>query len=120
MRLTGLAGVDWTVRGSGIRFDASAEPGIVGKYALRPLTRVLGISATTRERRGASATVDLQRARRASEDDHVRLDARLDQRVGVVRVSLEAMNLTNEDYLDVAGKPVAPRSAYLGVAWATP
>ena len=30
------------------------------------------------------------------------------------------MNITNEDYLDVAGKPVAPRSVFVGVAWATP
>jgi len=119
-RLLGLAGIDWTVRGSGIRFDASAEPGTVGKYALRPLTRVLGVSAATPEVRGASMTVDVQRARRAAEDDHLRLDARIDQRIGALRVSLEAMNLTNEDYLDVTGKPVAPRSAYVGVAWATP
>ena len=119
-RLSGIAGIDWTLRGTGMRFDATAESGIEGKYALRPLTRVLGVSAATRERRGASLTVDLQRARRAAEDDHLRLDARLEQRVGAMRVSIEAMNLTNEDYLDVAGKPVAPRSAFLGVAWATP
>ena len=119
-RLSGLAGIDWTLRGSGIRFDATAAPGTVGKYALRPLTRVLGLSAATRETRGASLVVDLQRARRASEDDHLRLDARIDQRIGAARVSLEAMNLTNEDYLDVAGKPVAPRSMFIGVAWATP
>ena len=119
-RLIGLAGIDWTLRGSGIRFDATAEPGLVGKYALRPLTRVVGISAATRELRGTSLTIDLQRARRAGEDDHLRLDARLDQRVGVMRVSLEAMNLTNEGYLDVAGKPVAPRSAFLGVVWTAP
>jgi outer membrane receptor protein involved in Fe transport len=120
VQLVGLAGVDWTVRGSGIRFDATAEPGIVGKYALRPLTRVLGISAATRELRGASLTVDVQRARRAGEDDHLRLDARLDQRVGAMRLSLEAMNLSDESYLDVAGKPVAPRSLFIGAAWAMP
>jgi iron complex outermembrane receptor protein len=119
-RLSGPAGIDWTLRGSGIRFDASTEPGIVGKYALRPLTRVFGVSAATRERHGTSMTVDLQRAQRAGEDDHLRLDGRLEQRVGAVRVSLEAMNVTNEDYLDVAGKPVAPRSAFVGVVWATP
>ena len=119
-RLIGLRGVDWTLRGSGIRFDASAEPGTVGKYALRPLTRVLGISAATREMRGTSLTVDLQRARRAAEDDHLRVDARVDQRIGAVRLSLEAMNLTNEDYLDVAGKSVAPRSLFVGVAWGVP
>ncbi|HKP16486.1 MAG TPA: hypothetical protein VJT85_10475, partial [Gemmatimonadaceae bacterium] len=120
VRISDIAGADWTVRGSGIRFDASAEPGTIGKYALRPLTRVIGLSATTREIRGASFTVDAQRARRAFEDDHPRLDVRLDQRVGQMRISAELLNLTNEGYLDVSGKPVAPRSAFLGLAWSTP
>ena len=119
-RLGGLPGIDWTLRGAGIRFDASAEAGTVGKYALRPLTRVIGVSASTREASGASMTVDLQRARRAAEDDHHRLDVRIGQRIGGLRISLEAMNLTNEGHLDVAGRPVAARSAYVGVAWVAP
>ena len=82
VRISDVIGADWIVRGSGLRFDASAEPGTIGKYALRPLTRVVGVSATTHELRGASFTVDAQRARRAFEDDHLRLDVRLEQRVG--------------------------------------
>jgi len=120
VRISDVLGADWTVRGSGLRFDATAEPGTLGKYALRPLTRVVGLSATTRELRGASLTVDAQRARRALEDDHLRLDVRLDQRVGAIRLSAELLNLTNEDYLDVSGKPVAARSAFLGLAWSAP
>ena len=120
VRVADVAFVDWTLRGSGLSFDASVEPGTVGKYALRPLTRVVGVSASTRELNGASLTVDAQRARRAFEDDHLRLDARLDQRVGTVRLSLELLNLTGESYLDVSGKPVAGRSAFLGVAWSAP
>jgi outer membrane cobalamin receptor len=120
VQLSDVGGADWTVRGSGLRFDASVEPGTVGKYALRPLTRVVGISATTRERRGASLTIDAQRARRALEDDHLRLDARVDQRVGAMRLSVELLNVTNEDYLDVSGKPVATRSVFVGLAWSAP
>jgi iron complex outermembrane receptor protein len=120
VQLSDVAGIDWTVRGSGLHFDASADAGTVGKYALRPLTRVLGVSASTREIGGATLTVDLQRARRAAEDDHLRFDARIAQRIGAIRASLELLNLTNEDYLDVAGKPVASRSAFLGVAWSAP
>jgi len=115
--LPNIGRVDWTLRGSGLRFDASAEPGTVGKYALRPLTRTFGVSGATHVMSGASLTVDAQRARRSGEDDHLRVDARLDQRVRGVRLSLELLNATNEDYLDVAGKPVAPRSAFLGVSW---
>lgn len=120
LRISDLAAIDWTVRGSGLRFDASAEPGTVGKYALRPLTRVLGLTAATHEWRGASLTVDAQRARRASDDDRLRLDARVEQRLGAMRLSLEALNLTDADYLDVSGKPVAGRSAFLGLAWSAP
>jgi hypothetical protein len=120
VQLSDVGGADWTVRGSGLRFDASVEPGTVGKYALRPLTRVVGISATTHERRGASLTIDAQRARRALEDDHLRLDARVDQRVGAMRLSVELLNVTNEDYLDVSGKPVAARSVFVGLAWSAP
>jgi iron complex outermembrane receptor protein len=120
VRVSDVVGVDWTVRGSGLRFDASAQPGTVGKYALRPLTRVVALSATTHELRGASLTVDAQRARRAFEDDHPRVDLRLEQRLGVIRLSAELLNLTNEDYLDVSGKPVAARSAFLGLAWSAP
>ena len=115
-----IAGADWTVRGSGLRFDATTQPGTVGKYALRPLTRVIGLSATTHERRGASLTVDAQRARRALEDDNLRLDARIDQRVGAMRLSVELLNLTNADYLDVSGEPTAGRSAFVGLAWSAP
>jgi outer membrane receptor protein involved in Fe transport len=120
VRIADVAGADWTVRGSGLRFDASADPGTVGKYALRPLTRMIGLSATSHEWRGASLTVDAQRARRALEDDHLRLDARAEQRIGALRLSLDLLNLTNEDYLDVSGKPVAARSAFVGVAWSAP
>lgn len=115
--LPGVGGVDWTLRGSGLRFDASAEPGTVGKYALRPLTRTIGVSGATHVMAGASLTVDAQRARRSGEEDHLRIDARLDQRVRGVRLSVELLNATDEDYLDVAGKPVAPRSVFLGLAW---
>jgi iron complex outermembrane recepter protein len=85
VRVSDAIGADWIVRGSGLRFDASAQAGTIGKYALRPLTRVVGVSATTHELRGASLTVDAQRARRALENDHLRLDLRFDQRVGAVR-----------------------------------
>jgi outer membrane cobalamin receptor len=120
LHVADVVGADWTMRASGLRFDASAEPGTVGKYALRPLTRVIGASVSTHELRGASLTLDAQRARRAFEDDHLRLDARLDQRVGAMRLSVELLNLTNEDYLDVSGKPVAARSVFVGLGWSAP
>jgi len=50
----------------------------------------------------------------------LRLDARAEQRVGEMRLSLELLNLTNEDYLDVSGKPVAARSVFVGLGWSAP
>ncbi|HEX7976989.1 MAG TPA: TonB-dependent receptor, partial [Gemmatimonadaceae bacterium] len=117
VRVPDLVGVDWTLRGSGISLDASTAEGITGKYALRPLTRTLGLSAATRVMGGASVTVDALRTRRSGETDHFTLNARLDQRISGVRASVELLNLTNESYLDVVGKPVAPRSIFVGLEW---
>ena len=116
----GLAGIDWTLRASGLRFDASADAGTTGKYALRPVTRTLGLSAATRVGSGGSITVDAQSAQRAGESDHLVLNARLGQVVAGVRLSLELLNLSNADYLDGSGKPVAPRSLFIGAAWSAP
>jgi len=118
--LPDLARIDWTVRGSGLRFDASADAGTTGKYALRPMTRTLGISAATHIGAAGSLTVDAQSAQRAGESDHLLLNARLAQPVAGVRLSLELLNLANTSYLDGSGKPVAPRSAFVGVRWTAP
>jgi iron complex outermembrane receptor protein len=120
VRVPRLAGVDWTLRGSGLRFDASAAPGTVGKYALRPLTRTPGVTATAELGALTTLTVDADRARRAGESNHDQVAARLERRLGDVRLTLEALNLTNSRYLDVAGKPVAPRSAFVGLSWRQP
>ena len=89
----------------------------MGKYALRPLTRTLGVSAATRVVHGASLAVDALRTRRSGETDHFALNGRLGQRIDGVDASVELLNLTNAQYLDVAGKPVAPRSIYIGLEW---
>jgi iron complex outermembrane receptor protein len=119
LMLPALAGIDWTMRASGLRFDASADAGTTGKYALRPITRTLGLSAATHVGSG-SLTVDAQRAQRAGERDHLLLNARMAQPVAGVRFSVELLNLANADYLDGSGKPVAPRSAFVGLEWSAP
>ena len=115
-----LGGVDLVVRGSGLRFDVSAASGTVGKYALRPTTRTLGLSAATRIGAGGTLTMDAQRAQRSGERDHVMLNARFNQTLASIRLSVEMLNLANADYLDGSGKPVAPRSAFLGLSWSRP
>jgi outer membrane cobalamin receptor len=115
VRLPALLGIDWTARASGLRFDASAASGTVGKYALRPITRTVGLSAETGVAREGTLTVDALRARRTGESDHVQLNARLLLPTAVGRASLELINALDASYLDGAGKPVAPRSVFVGL-----
>jgi outer membrane cobalamin receptor len=117
LRLPALLGVDWTARGSGLRFEASAAPGTVGKYALRPITRSVGLSAAAPLGHEGTLTVDALRGRRTGERDHLQLNARYAQPVAGVRASVELVNVLNADYLDASGKPVAPRSVFVGVSW---
>jgi vitamin B12 transporter len=120
LMLPNVARIDWMLRGSGLRFDASADAGTTGKYALRPITRTIGLSAATSLGSGGFLTVDAQSAQRAGEREHLLLNARLGQSVAGVRLSLELLNLSDADYLDGSGKPVAPRSAFVGVTWSAP
>jgi iron complex outermembrane receptor protein len=114
-----IGGVAWRLRASGLRFDAAAASGVVGKYALRPLTRTVGVTASASLGARTSLVLDADRARRAGERDHEQLAARVEHRLNDVALSVEALNLTNARYLDVSGKPVAPRSAFVGLRWST-
>jgi iron complex outermembrane receptor protein len=115
--LAPVGGVAWRLRASGLRFDAASASGIAGKYALRPLTRTVGVTASAALGARTSLVLDADRARRAGERDHEQLAARLEHRLRDVALSLEALNLTNARFLDVAGKPVAPRSVFVGARW---
>jgi iron complex outermembrane receptor protein len=114
LRAPGLGGVDWTLRASGLAFDASAAAGLEGKYALRPLTRTVGLMASLPLGNTGAVTLDALRARRAGEQDHTQLNARLGIPLLGVRASLELLNLTNASYLDASGRAVAGRSVFLG------
>ena len=118
LALPTLPGAEWTVHASGLQFDASAAAGTVGKYALRPITRSVGVSALRSFGPGAAVTLDALRSRRAGEADHLQVNARLEAPAGALRASLALVNLTDASYLDAAGQPVAGRSVFAGLAWA--
>jgi iron complex outermembrane receptor protein len=118
LRLPSVFAVDWTVRASGLDFNVDAAPGTVGKYALRPITRTVGLSALTTAWEGRTLSVDALRARRVGENDHLLVNARETQSLRDITLSCELRNATNSDYIDGAGKPVAGRAVYAGISWA--
>lgn len=96
-----------------LTFDASNAAGYTGKYALRPLTSTIGARAQFR-----ALTLDARHFLRAGDaKSHYTANAHLSFRVRDVTLSAHLENLTNADYLDVTGKPVAGRGITVGVAW---
>lgn len=114
---TRLLGVDWTARASALRLDARAASGVEGKYALRPITRMIGLSAARLVGSRGSLTVDAMSARRIGEREQLQLNARLDRELGRARLTMALFNIANATTLDGSGKPTAGRSVSFGAAW---
>jgi iron complex outermembrane receptor protein len=110
-------GASWSLRGSALDFDSHEVDGLIGKYALRPITRSAGMKVTAPFGRGPLATLDAAYDDRSGEDGHFRLDARLAQRWRDMKIVLDIRNITDADYLDASVKPVAGRSAFITLEW---
>jgi iron complex outermembrane receptor protein len=110
-------GASWLLRGSALDFDSHGVDGLIGKYALRPITRSAGLKVTAPFGRGPIATLDAAYDDRSGEDSHFRLDARFAQRWHDMKIVLDIRNITDADYLDASVKPVAGRSAYITLEW---
>jgi iron complex outermembrane receptor protein len=110
---------DWSLRATGLSFDAQAAAGLEGKYALNPITRSVGLSATY-PLLDARIAADAAVARRAGEAEHTIINMRMllpSPYDRSVMLTLDLMNMTNASYLDVSGAPVPGRAAYLTVRW---
>jgi outer membrane cobalamin receptor len=101
----------------GLSLASSQGMALVGKYALRPITRQAGVRISTPREHAITARVDIESARRASEAGYVTGNARFAWNRGAYRVTLDMMNLVNADWLDASGKPAAGRGLYGGIAW---
>jgi iron complex outermembrane receptor protein len=101
----------------GLSVTSSQGASLVGKYALRPITRQAGVKVTTPPQRAMTARVDVELARRAFEKGYLTGNARVTWNRGAYRVSLDALNLANADWLDASGKPAAGRGLYGEVEW---
>jgi len=112
-----LAGIDWTVRGSGLSFTPVGAAGFEGKYALRPITRTFGATAMLPAVRGVQAVIDVLDAQRAHEASYARADVRLGYAWRDVQLTADLRNVTSARYLDASGMPVAPRGLFVGLEW---
>ena len=117
LELPTVSGVRTSLFADGFSLDASQGEALVGKYALRPITRQAGARVASPPSRALSAQLDVMLARRAREDGYVTGNARLAWHHGAYRLTLDVQNLTNADWLDASGKPAAGRGIYGGVEW---
>jgi iron complex outermembrane receptor protein len=110
-------GVESTLTATGLTFTDAQGTGLVGKYALRPLTQQITARATYALWEPVRATFELMDARRATEDAYVTGNVRLEWQRQRLRVTLDLNNFTNAAWLDASGVDVAGRALYLGVEW---
>ncbi|MHB0949211.1 MAG: TonB-dependent receptor plug domain-containing protein [Gemmatimonadaceae bacterium] len=112
-----IAGTEASVHASALHFRSSRGAGLEGKYALRPLTHVVGGTLTRGFGRGVSATVDLRQARRTGEQGWTMANARLAWQRRGATVTWDLTNIGDAAFLDAAGMPVASRAMFVGVHW---
>jgi iron complex outermembrane receptor protein len=101
----------------GLSLTSTQVAEVVGKYALRPITRQAGARLSTPREHAITARLEIESARRASERGYVTGNARVAWNRAAYHVTLDIMNLTNAAWLDASGKPSAGRGLYAGVAW---
>ncbi|HEY2064620.1 MAG TPA: TonB-dependent receptor [Gemmatimonadaceae bacterium] len=117
VELPTLVGAAWSLYGSALTFDTRGANGYVGKYALRPITRTAGARMSTPIFGSAFVTLDAGYEQRATESGHFRADARVAQRWRNLQLGVDLLNLTDADYLDAAGQPIARRAVLLTLGW---
>ena len=111
-----VRGVRAEVFGTGIEMSATERDTVVGKYALRPMTRQIGARLTSDPARSMSARLEIISARRAAEQGYATANIRVSWNTSSYRLTLDALNLANAVWLDASGKPAPSRSILLGAA----
>jgi vitamin B12 transporter len=115
--LPAVGGLRASLFADGLSLTSSQGQSLVGKYALRPITRQAGVKVSSPRQHALTARLDVELARRAMEKGYVTGNARVAWNRGAYRVSLDALNLANADWLDASGKPAAGRGLYGEIAW---
>ena len=114
VRAPELVGVRTELFGDGISLSAAERDSVVGKYALRPVTRQLGARFTSDPLHSVSARLEIISARRSAEQGYTTANVRVSWNASFYRVTIDGVNLTNAGWLDASGKPAPRRAVYLG------
>jgi vitamin B12 transporter len=102
-------------RGTVLHVEAGAAAGSVSKYALRPLTRAASLEVTAPLPGGTTAAVRAAHHRRAGSGDWQLIDLRLARPIGRAHLFLDATNVTDTRYSDIAGLPAPGRGFSVGM-----
>lgn len=103
--------------GSGLAFSDGAAVELVGKYALRPITRQATGSVSLPLTGSMDVTVDVVHARRAREQAYTTMNTRVRWLFARARLLLDASNLANASWLDATGHVAQGRALFVGVEW---
>ncbi len=112
-----LLGVDWRLQATGLRFKPKGADGFVGKYALRPVTRTFGLSASAPIARSWRVSADGVHVTRKDEGSYLLASARVAYAWRAVSLTVDVLNLANARYLDASAKDAAGRAVYVGARW---
>lgn len=115
--LPDLAGFDVALTATGLAFEATAADSVVGKYALRPLTRVLGARVSRELMPRLQLAADARNARRAGEGGHSLVNLRAAYRLGALTAHVDLTNVLGTGYLDASARPAAGRALVAGVTY---
>ena len=112
-----VAGFGVGLTATELAFEAAAADTVIGKYALRPLTRVLGARLDRALGSRLRLSVDARHARRAREAGYTLAHVRTAYRVGALTAHLDLTNLLGASYLDASGRAAAGRALVAGVSY---
>ena len=113
-----VGGMTYALAMMEMKFTDHENAGLVGKYALRPVTsqRSLRMSWPTTE--GTAMSIEAIQARRFGEDRYVTGNARLSWTVRPMwEFLLDGINLANAEWLDASGMVVAGRAVQATLRW---
>jgi iron complex outermembrane receptor protein len=114
IEFAGPFAMNWSLGGTALTLYSEETTGFQSKYALRPLREQLTLGVERSFGSAASFRIRMRHERREDEDSYRLVDLRLNVRVGVGLLLLEAHNLTDFDYPDATGVRAPGRSFFVG------